>query len=120
MIVGFKAQQRQRRVIGIDASAKPEETRAAVPDRSGDRDLVELGQDITEEDVILEPGYAGIYGIPTAGTLDAIRMAARLEGMITDPVYEGNRWRGSSTWYRGARSTEGRRCCTRISAVSRR
>jgi len=29
------------------------------------------------------------YGIPTPETLDAIRLAARLEGMITDPVYEG-------------------------------
>ncbi len=30
-----------------------------------------------------------MYGIPDAGTLEAMRTAARLEGMITDPVYEG-------------------------------
>jgi 1-aminocyclopropane-1-carboxylate deaminase len=33
--------------------------------------------------------HAGTYGIPDARTLDAMRTAARLEGMITDPVYEG-------------------------------
>ena len=30
-----------------------------------------------------------MYGIPDEQTLDAMRLAARTEGMITDPVYEG-------------------------------
>ena len=35
-------------------------------------------------------GWAGdLYGIPVESTLDAIRLGARLEAMITDPVYEG-------------------------------
>lgn len=29
------------------------------------------------------------YGLPSDGTLQAIRQCARLEGMLTDPVYEG-------------------------------
>ena len=29
------------------------------------------------------------YGIPDAKTIEAIRLCARLEGMLTDPVYEG-------------------------------
>jgi 1-aminocyclopropane-1-carboxylate deaminase/D-cysteine desulfhydrase-like pyridoxal-dependent ACC family enzyme len=29
------------------------------------------------------------HGIPDAATLDAMRLAARTEGMVTDPVYEG-------------------------------
>jgi 1-aminocyclopropane-1-carboxylate deaminase len=32
--------------------------------------------------------------VPTPETLDAIKLAARLEGMITDPVYEGKSMAG--------------------------
>jgi len=38
--------------------------------------------------------HAGTYGIPDTATLDAMRLAARLEGMITDPVYEGKSMAG--------------------------
>ena len=38
--------------------------------------------------------HAGVYGIPDEQTLDAIRTAARFEGMITDPVYEGKSMAG--------------------------
>lgn len=33
--------------------------------------------------------HAGTYGIPDQRTLEAMRLGASLEGMITDPVYEG-------------------------------
>ena len=96
MIVGFAAQDRRRKVIGIDASAKPAETRAQVLKIARNTAaIVELDRQITEEDVVLEENYAGErYGIPTEETLDAIRLAARLEGMITDPVYEGKSMAG--------------------------
>ncbi len=32
--------------------------------------------------------------MPAAATLDAIRLSARLEGMLTDPVYEGKSMQG--------------------------
>lgn len=96
MIVGFAAQDRPRKVIGIDASAEPEETRAQVLKIARNTaDIVELDREITEADVILEEDYAGErYGIPTQETLDALRLTARLEGMITDPVYEGKSMAG--------------------------
>jgi 1-aminocyclopropane-1-carboxylate deaminase len=54
-----------------------------------------LGRDLREEEIILDDRYhAGVYGIPDAGTLDAMRLVARLEGMITDPVYEGKSMAG--------------------------
>ena len=34
------------------------------------------------------------YGVPSDQTNDAIRLTARLEGMMTDPVYEGKSMQG--------------------------
>jgi 1-aminocyclopropane-1-carboxylate deaminase len=96
MVVGFAADGRADRVIGIDGSATPEETRAQVL-RIAQRtaDLVELGRPVAEADVVLDTRYAyPEYGLPSAETLEAIRLAARLEGMMTDPVYEGKSMQG--------------------------
>lgn len=91
MIVGFAGQDRPRRVIGIDASAKPDATRSQVKKiAQNTADLVELGRDIRDDDVIIDERFAGeLYGVPVESTLTAMRLAGQLEGMLTDPVYEG-------------------------------
>ena len=96
MIAGFAAQERERRVIGIDGSAKPAETHeqvARIARRTAK--LIEVGRDLRDDEIVLDDRYhAGTYGIPDEGTLEAIRTAGRLEGMITDPVYEGKSMAG--------------------------
>jgi 1-aminocyclopropane-1-carboxylate deaminase len=96
MVVGFAADGRAQRVIGIDASAKPEQTREQILRIARNTAaLVELGQDIKDEDVVLDTRYGGPeYGLPNEGTLEAIRLCARQEGMLTDPVYEGKSMHG--------------------------
>ncbi|KAA8995179.1 1-aminocyclopropane-1-carboxylate deaminase [Affinibrenneria salicis] len=96
MVVGFAADGRARNVIGIDASAKPEKTKAQILRiAQNTAKLVELGQDLTEEDVVLDTRYGGPeYGLPNEGTLEAIRLCARMEGVMTDPVYEGKSMQG--------------------------
>ena len=91
MVVGFAADGRANRVIGIDASAKPAPTRAQILRIARNTAaLVELGHEINDEDVVLDTRYAGpAYGLPNEGTMEAIRLCARQEGMLTDPVYEG-------------------------------
>jgi 1-aminocyclopropane-1-carboxylate deaminase len=96
MSVGFAADGRERRVIGIDASFTPKQTKAQVLEivrRTAE--LVELGKELGEDDVVLLEDYAyPAYGVPSNETKDAIRLSARLEGMITDPVYEGKSMQG--------------------------
>jgi 1-aminocyclopropane-1-carboxylate deaminase len=96
MIAGFAAQDGERRVIGIDGSATPAETRDQVSRIArATAALIELGRDLREAEIILDDRYhAGTYGIPDDQTLEAIRLAGRLEGMITDPVYEGKSMAG--------------------------
>ncbi len=96
MIAGFAGQDRPRRVIGIDASAKLDETRAQVAKIArATAELIGLGRDLREDEISVLPGWAGdYYGIPVRSTLDAIRLTGRLEGMIIDPVYEGKSMAG--------------------------
>jgi 1-aminocyclopropane-1-carboxylate deaminase len=91
MIAGFAGQGRPRRVLGIDASATIDKTRAQVARIARHTaDLIGLGRDLRDDEIVVLEGWAGdLYGIPVQSTLDAIRVTARLEGMIIDPVYEG-------------------------------
>jgi 1-aminocyclopropane-1-carboxylate deaminase len=91
MIAGFAGQDRPRRVLGIDASAKPAETRIQVEKIARNTaELIGLGRDLREDEITVLEGWAGeLYGVPVASTLDAIRLTGRLEGVILDPVYEG-------------------------------
>jgi 1-aminocyclopropane-1-carboxylate deaminase len=100
MVAGFRALEeaggRPRRVLGIDASAAPVRTReqiARIAHNTGQ--LIGVKAELTEADVELDDRYhAGTYGIPDESTLDAMRLAARTEGMVTDPVYEGKSMAG--------------------------
>jgi 1-aminocyclopropane-1-carboxylate deaminase len=96
MVVGFAADGRADRVIGIDASAKPKQTRDQILRvAQNTAKQVELGLEITDKDVVLDTQYGGPeYGLPSEGTLEAIRLCAKLEGMLTDPVYEGKSMQG--------------------------
>lgn len=96
MIVGFADQGRAERVIGIDASGTLEQTRAqvrSIVDRTAA--LVGLGRDVCEDEIVIDPDYAyPAYGVPSDATNEAIRLAARTEALITDPVYEGKSMQG--------------------------
>ncbi|MDJ0951045.1 MAG: 1-aminocyclopropane-1-carboxylate deaminase [Alphaproteobacteria bacterium] len=96
MVVGFAADGRARNVIGIDASALPDQTHAQTLRIAQDTaERVGLGREVTADDVVLKTDYAyPAYGVPSDETSAAIRLAARMEGMMTDPVYEGKSMQG--------------------------
>lgn len=91
MVAGFAEGIDERTVIGIDASAKPTETWAQIARIArATAKLIGVQREITDEEIILDDRFhAGTYGIPDERTLDAMRLGASLEAMITDPVYEG-------------------------------
>lgn len=96
MIVGFAAQDRAESVIGIDASGTLEQTRdqvRSIVDNTAS--LVGLGRAVRDSEIVINPDYAyPAYGVPSEETNAAIRLAARTEAMITDPVYEGKSMQG--------------------------
>jgi 1-aminocyclopropane-1-carboxylate deaminase len=91
MIAGFAAQEEARNVLGIDGSATVEQTWEQIARISRTTaEAIGLERPLrADEIVLLDEWHAGTYGVPDAKTIDAIRLCARLEGVLTDPVYEG-------------------------------
>jgi 1-aminocyclopropane-1-carboxylate deaminase len=95
MVAGFAALEDltgvRRRVIGIDASATLDRTRAQLERIArSTAELIELGRDLRDDELVLLGDWAGdLYGMPVESTMAAMRLGAELEAMITDPVYEG-------------------------------
>ena len=97
MIAGFALEGRDdRRVIGIDASKTLDQTLAQVTRIANDTaERIGLGRALRPDEITIVDGYAGpAYGIPDEQTIEAIHLAARTEGMLTDPVYEGKSMAG--------------------------
>ncbi len=97
MVAGFGLSDRAgRRVIGVDASATLDQTTEQVTRiANSTAERIELGRPLRHDEITVVPGYEGpAYGVPDAQTVEAIHLAARTEGMLTDPVYEGKSMAG--------------------------
>lgn len=94
MIAGFAALEDltgvRRRVLGIDASATLARTTDQVTRIARHTaELIDLVRDLREDEIQVLEGWAGEqYGIPVDFTMEAMRLGAELEAMITDPVFE--------------------------------
>jgi len=91
MIAGFALQDAPRRILGIDGSATVQQTWDQVARIARQTaEAIELGRPLADDEIVLlDEWHAGTYGIADAKTVAAIRLCARLEGVLTYPVYEG-------------------------------
>ena len=81
---------------GIAVSpGEPEKTTRAVTLAAGAAELLGHPQRLRDEDVITHQQYYGAgYAIPTAAADDAVRLMARTEAILLDPVYTGKAMSG--------------------------
>ncbi|AHB11082.1 D-cysteine desulfhydrase [Zymomonas mobilis] len=91
LLAGLTATNSGIPVLGICVRApkeKQEENVYALTERT--RDLLGVKGNLSKEVVVANSDYVGEgYGLPTEGTLEALRLLARLEGILLDPVYTG-------------------------------
>lgn len=105
LVVGAKLCLPQTRIVGIDIDAEPERVRNDVVSY-GRAAAAMLGQPFNDADVEVVAGHAGpAYGVPHAATVEAIRLAARLEALVLDPVYSGKGLAGLIALIRSGRWT---------------
>jgi L-cysteate sulfo-lyase len=96
LIAGCRSLGRGLRVTGIDVDADPEGLEATVRDLAGETlALLESHAGGSALPVEIVGGHAGsAYGVPSPEGLEAIRLLARLEGLLLDPVYSGKAMAG--------------------------
>jgi D-cysteine desulfhydrase family pyridoxal phosphate-dependent enzyme len=104
-------------VLGISDGTSRAELAPTVSDLvRGLAARLEMTLAVAPEALVVLEEYGGTYGVPTPACLEAMRLTARAEGLILDPVYTGKamaglidlirrgRWRGDQTvvfWHTG-------------------
>jgi len=93
------------RVLGVDVGTRPD-LDERVPELAG-ATATAIGRPPPAGEVHIDHTRFGAgYGKPTPECLEAIRAAARLEGLILDPVYTGKALAGLIGWAREGRFTD--------------
>lgn len=91
LVAGLAATHSQIPLLGISVRApkeKQEENVYALAQRTWQ--LLGVPGELPRSTVQVNGDYVGKgYGIPTEGTLEALRLLAQLEGILLDPVYSG-------------------------------
>ncbi|MES2256756.1 MAG: D-cysteine desulfhydrase family protein [Pseudomonadota bacterium] len=103
LCVGASVALNDTRIVGIDIDAEPARVRAEVSScAKAACDL--LGVPFSEAAIEVIAGHAGpAYGVPHAATIEAIKLAGALEGLVLDPVYTGKGLAGLIALVRGGR-----------------
>ncbi len=102
LVVGFAAIEQsgefdcRPRVTGISVYQRREGAETTVRGRARETaELVGLDCPDLEDRIVVTDDYlGGGYGEPTNGMLEAVGLAARLEGLLIDPVYTGKTMAG--------------------------
>jgi len=96
LVTGLVALNSGIPVLGISVRA-PREKQEQNVFRLASETAAYLGLDdlVRREHVVANSDYVGEgYGIPTLGMVEAVKLVARLEGLLLDPVYSGKAMAG--------------------------
>jgi L-cysteate sulfo-lyase len=89
LVIGAALAMPNTQIVGIDIDAEPARVRAGVVALAQEAsNLLNVRFDETTVEVVA--GHAGpAYGLPHDATIEAIRLAGKLEALPLDPVYSG-------------------------------
>lgn len=96
LVAGFLARQSNTKIIGINVSGTQEGKEAQVRDLlHRTAALTGLRGEIPDDAVRCDDQYVGAgYAIPTEEMVEAVKLVARTEGILLDPVYTGKAMAG--------------------------
>ena len=96
LVVGLEGSNSHLPVLGISVRApreKQEENVRSLARQTWER--LGIRGEFPEASVVVNSDYVGEgYGLPTEGMVDAVRLLARHEGILLDPVYTGKAFAG--------------------------
>lgn len=90
LVAGFTELEYDLPVMGISVR-QPHDRQVAAVHKLTVATLEKLGKrSISASKILVDDGYVGDgYGIPADSTLEAIKLTARFEGILLDPIYSG-------------------------------
>ena len=92
---GFAEMDVQTPLLGISCWKAREELSASVASIVGDLQRLVDARQLTMPEIAVDDSQIGVgYGVPTDAAIDAIKLCARLEGILLDPVYTGKAMAG--------------------------
>ncbi len=96
LTVGLAALAPEVELIGLDIDAEPDRVRRDVTRVAHEAaSMLGMPDMLRDRPITVLSGYAGEgYGLPTNGMLEAVKLGARLEGLVLDPVYAGKGFAG--------------------------
>ncbi len=91
LVAGLAALESDIHLLGIGVRAPQDKQESMVHDLAVRTvEYMETGTPIARENVRANCDYVGAgYGLPTKGMIDALKLLARTEGLLFDPVYSG-------------------------------
>lgn len=89
MLFGLRALGSPMKVTGVCVRRDATQQKERIAARCGQiADLLEMDSPVSDEDVVVTDAYlAPGYGRASQDVLEAMKVAARSEGLVTDPVY---------------------------------
>jgi len=108
LVAGFAVMGERTRVIGVSDDDETSIKRERVMRLANDA-LAEIGMSVRvlPTDIEVIAADKSPYGVAESETFDTIRLLARMEGLIADPVYEGKAVRGLLTLANDGRFASG-------------
>jgi D-cysteine desulfhydrase family pyridoxal phosphate-dependent enzyme len=114
LILGAKIMGLKTKVIGVNVGAySTEKIRKVILESSeGAAKLLGTRERVREGDIIINDDYAGEdYGISTKESIAALRLVARTEALIIDPVYTAKTMAGMIDMIRKGEFEQGQNVC---------
>jgi len=104
LVVGFEGSRSGIPVLGISVRHPRQRQEEAVHRLAAETAEYVGAGPIRRDAVVADDGYVGPgYGISTPGMVEAIRLLARTEAILLDPVYSGKGMAGLIGWLRAGR-----------------
>jgi D-cysteine desulfhydrase family pyridoxal phosphate-dependent enzyme len=104
LALGAALSQSGVEIVGIGDGARREDLAPLVSGLVGEfAERFGVSVRVAPEDVIVLDEYGGTYGHPTPECIEAIKLAARAEGLLLDPVYTGKAMAGLADLIRRGR-----------------
>ncbi|NNE59550.1 MAG: D-cysteine desulfhydrase family protein [Woeseia sp.] len=95
LLAGFAALGIKTRIIGVSDDNETETKKARVKRLANDAlQELDLAVRVSTKDVEVISSSSNPYGVPDADVVSGIKLLARKEGLVADPVYEGRAIRG--------------------------